>query len=270
MTRFTPYATAVVGTLAAALTVASGAQQSEPDTKASLRPDNYYAAGNELELTSPMGADVIVAGRRIDIKQRVAGDILAAGWRVTLSGPADDDVRIAAGEIAINAPVTGDVTLAGGDVTIGADARVGGRSCITGNIVRVAGTFDRELQIAGATVQISGETRQPLKVVADTLEIQPGARILAGLSYKSPFEARIAEGVTVSGPVTFDRIQEREARKAREFSTGSSLLFAVHLFLAGFLVILFLPRFETSVVATLRARPWRSLLAGFVSLAGPL
>jgi len=115
-------------------------------------------------------------------------------------------------------------------------------------------------------VQISGETRQPLKVVADTLEIQPGARILAGLSYKSPFEARIAEGATVSGPVTFDRIQEREARKAREFSTGSSLLFAVHLFLAGFLVILFLPRFETSVVATLRDRPWRSLLAGFVLL----
>jgi len=263
MTRFTPYASAVVGTLAAALTVASGAQPSEPDTKASVRADNYYAAGNELELTSPMGADVIVAGRRIDIKEHVVGDILAAGWRVTLSAPADDDVRIAAGEIAIAAPVAGDLTVAGGDVTVGTEAHVGGRSWVTGNTVRVAGTFERELQIAGATVQISGETRQPLKVIADKLEILPGARVLAGMSYKSPTEALVAEGATVAGPIAFDRIEQAEARKARQFPTGSSVLFAVHLFFAGLLVILYLPRFEVSVVETLRARPGRSLLAGF-------
>jgi len=266
MSRFTRFASVVTGVLAAAITVAAGAQAPVSQTKASVRPDNYYAAGNELELTSPMGADVIVAGRRIDIKQRVAGDILAAGWRVTLSGPADDDVRIAAAEIAITAPVTGDLTLAGGDVTLGPEAYVGGRSWVTGNTVRVAGTFDRELQIAGATVQISGETRQPLRVIADKLEILPGARVLAGMSYKSPTEARVAEGATVSGPITFDRIQQREAQKAREFPTASSLLFAFHLFFAGLLVILFLPRFETSVVETLRARPGRSLLAGFVLL----
>jgi hypothetical protein len=158
------------------------------------------------------------------------------------------------------------VTLAGGDVTVGQDARVGGRSWITGNSVRVAGSFDRELQIAGATVQISGETRQPLRVIADKLEILPGARVLAGLSYKSPTEARVVEGATVSGPITFDRIPQREARRAREFPTASSLLFGFHLFFAGLLVILFLPRLETSVVATLRASPWRSLLAGFVLL----
>src|SRR6185503_17367639 len=130
-----------------------------------------------------------------------------------------------------------------------------------GNIVRAAGTFDRELQIAGATVQVSGETRQPVRIIAEKLEILPGARILAGLSYKSPSEAKIAEGAAVAGPITFDRIQEREARKARELSSGSSVLFAMHLFFAGSLVILFLPRFETSVVETLRARPGRSLLA---------
>jgi hypothetical protein len=252
--------------LAAALTAAAGAQPPSSDTPTSVRADNYYSAGNDLELTSPMGADVIVAGRRIDIKQRVAGDILAAGWRVRLSAPADDDVRIAAAEIAISAPVTGDVTLAGGDVTLGPDVRVGGRSWITGNTVRIAGIFDREIQIAGANVQISGETRQLVRVVADKVEIQPGARVLAGLSYKSATEARVAEGATVSGPITFDRIELRESRKAREFPTASGLLFAFHLFLAGMLVILFLPRLETSVVATLRARPGRSLLAGFVLL----
>ena len=75
------------------------------------RGDNYYAAGNRIEITTPMTADVIVAGRQIDIGQPVAGDILAAGWRVAVTGRAEDDVRIAAGEVTVDAPVVGDLTL---------------------------------------------------------------------------------------------------------------------------------------------------------------
>ena len=71
----------------------------------SVRADSYYAAGDRIEITAPMGGDVIVAGRQIDIVQPVSGDILAAGWRVVLSAQADDDVRIAAAEVALNAPI---------------------------------------------------------------------------------------------------------------------------------------------------------------------
>jgi hypothetical protein len=76
----------------------------------------------------------------------------------------------------------------------------------------------------------------------------------------------VAEGATIVGPITFDRIPEREARQARTFPTGSSVLFALHLFVGGLLVIFLLPRLETSVVETLRTRPGRSLLAGFALL----
>ena len=259
--RFTLFLTAAV----AVAVTASGAQPPAAPTP-TARPDNYYAAGSEVEIVTPMGADVIVAGRRIDIKERVAGDILAAGWRVTLTAPADDDVRMAGAEISVNAPVSGDVTIAGGDVTLGSDTRVGGRSWVTGQTIRVDGVFDRELQIAGANVQISGEIRKPLRVIADSLEILPGAQIQAGLAYKSPKEARIAQGASLVGPVTFDRIPEREAREARQLPTASSLLFALHLLFAGWLVVLFFPKVETSVVETFRMRPGRSLLAGFVLL----
>ena len=243
---------------------AIGAQPVAAPASPATRSDNYYAAGNTIEIASPISADLIVAGRQIDIKERVAGDILAAGWRVTLAAPADDDVRMAGAEISLNAPVSGDVTIAGGDVTLGSATRVLGRGWVTGQTVRAAGVFERELQIAGATVQISGETRQPLRVIADSLEILPGARIRGGLAYKSPKQARIADAASIAGPVTFDRIPEREAREARQLPTASSVLFALHLLFAGWLVILFLPRAEASVVETLRVRPWRSLLAGFV------
>ena len=229
----------------------------------SPRADNYYAAGNHIEVTTPMGADVIVAGRQIDIVRPVAGDIWAAGWRVVLSDRADDDVRIAAGEVEVDAAVAGDLTIAGGDVIIGPQSRVGGRSWLTGGTVRLNGILEREVRVAAATVQIAGEIRQPLAVTAETLEILPSARILGPLTYKGSSVARIAEGAIVNGPITYDRIPAREAERARAFPAISGVLFALHLLLGGLLVVFFLPRVETSVVATLRTRPGWSLLTGF-------
>ena len=245
---------------------ASVRAQPQAATVEPARADNYYAAGNHIEIATAMPADVIVAGRQVDISQSVAGDILAAGWRVTLSGRADDDVRIAGGEVIVDAPVAGDLTAGGGDVTIGPLTRVGGRSWLTGRNVRVAGHFDRDLQIAGATVEISGEIRQPLRVVAEHLEILSSARILGPVFYQGSSEMHVADGAMINGPITYDRIPQQEAARARAFPTVSSLLFATHLLLAGLLVVIFLPRVETSVVATLRAQPGASLVAGLALL----
>jgi cytoskeletal protein CcmA (bactofilin family) len=262
-----PAGGAVMSAVALAIAAAANGQtQAPPAHTQPAQVDNYYAAGNRIEISTPMAGDVIVAGRQIDIDKPVGGDILAAGWRVTLADRADDDVRIAAAEVVINAPVAGDLTIAGGDVTIGSQSRVSGRSWLTGRTVRVEGVFARDLRVAGATVQIGGEIQKPLQVVAERLEILPSARILGPLIYKGSNEARIAEGAVVNGPITYDRIPQREARRAHSFPAVSSLLFSIHLFLAGLLVVIVLPRVETSVVATLRGQPGRSLLAGFVLL----
>lgn len=238
------------------LTTATGAQSP------SARPDNYYAAGNRVDITAPMPADVLVAGREVMIRQPVAGDILAAAWRVELAAKADDDVRLAGSEIYLNAPVEGDVTIAGGSITLGPQSTVGGRSWITGNTVRLEGVLEREVSIAAANVLVTGEIRQPLKIVADTFEVAAGARLLAPVTYRSPKEAIIAPGATVAGPMTYTRIEPREAREARQLPVVSTLLFSVHLFLAGLLVIAFLPRTEASIVDTLRRHPGKSILAG--------
>lgn len=248
-----------------AIAPVAGVQAPAPASEPA-RSDNYYAAANRVDIATPMPADVIVAGRQIDIAQSVAGDILAAGWKVSLTGRADDDVRIAAGDVRVNAPIAGDLTVAGGDVTLGPETRVSGRSWVTGRTVRIDGVIERELQVAGATVEIAGEIRKPLQIVAERLDILPSARILGPITYRGSSAPRIANGAVVNGPVTYDRIPERDAQRARSFPAISGLLFSIHLFLAGLLVVIFLPRIETSVVATLRAQPARSLLAGFVLL----
>ena len=245
---------------------AVAAAQSPPPMLPATRPDNYYAAGNRIAVARAMLGDVVVAGRQVEITEPVAGDILAAGWRVGLSGRADDDVRMAGAEVAVNAPVNGDLTVAGGDVTLGAATRINGRSWITGGHVRIDGVFDREVRIAGGTVQIGGELRRPVTIVAEKLELLPTARLLGTLEYKTPTPAVIAGGATVAGPVTFTRIAARDARDAHALSAVSSVLFTLHLTIAGLLLLWLMPQFMTRVVATLRAAPAQSGLLGFALL----
>ena len=261
-------ALAVVTLLVAGVVIA-GQQRPESPAQAPnhVRPnDNFYGASNRILIDTPVGGDVVAAARVLDINHEVAGDVLAAGWRVSLARHAFDDVRMAGGEVQVNAPVDGDLTLAGGDVTVGPQAHVAGRAWLTGSTVRIDGVFNRELQIAGGTVDIAGEVRQPLTIVAETLRIHPTAKILAALNYKSPREAQVMDGASVAGPITYTRIDAEEARRARSRTGVSSVLFVVNLFVAGLLFFLLLPRVAAAGVETLRAQPGRSLLLGFALL----
>jgi hypothetical protein len=230
------------------------------------RPDNYYAAGNRVVITTPMPADILVAGREVDIRQPVAGDILAAGRRVELAARAEDDVRMAGSEVIVNAPVGGDVTIAGGTVTFGRDAHINGRTWVTGRIVRIDGVIDRELNVAAAEVVITGELRKPARIVAERLDIVSGAQVLAPVTYRGANEASVAKDAIVTGPITFTHIDTREAQRARRVPAASTFLFVTHLFFAGLLVIVFMPRTERSIIETLRAQPLKSAAAGFTLL----
>ena len=231
------------------------------------RLDNYYAASNRIDIRQPMDGDIMVAGRTVEVTQPVAGDIMAAGWHVRLSAPAGDDVRIAGGDVTLTAPVNGDLVVAGGDVTIGTDTHVQGRSWITGKTVRVDGTFERDLRVVGATVQLGGDVRQRLDVTAEHFEILPTARVQASITYKGSTEATIAPGAIVNGPIAFERIPQRAAREARAWPALSTTLFTLHLLIAGLLLLYFVPQFEPSVVGTLRVQPLRSFITGFAAFA---
>lgn len=231
------------------------------------RPDNFYQAGNRVEITAPLEGDAVVAGRTVRIGQPVGGDILAAGWDVTLAATARDDVRIAGGTVRIDAHVAGDTTLAGGDVELGPNTHLMGRTWLTGDRVRVDGVVERDLHIAARVVQLAGDVRGPVEVVAEAFEVLPGARTSGAVTYRGRTPATVAPGATLSQPIAFERIEVDEARRARAWPGVSTFLFAVHLLAVGLLLLYVVPRFEPSMVATLRHHPGRSAIVGFVLLA---
>jgi len=257
-------------TLCVAAMLIVGAAAAPPQMpQPSGRPtDSYYGAASQVHISTPVAGDVVVAGRDVRIGTLVSGDILAAGWRIAVAGRADDDVRLAGANVVVDAPIEGDLTIAGGEVAVGTGSRVHGRGWMTGGTVRALGIFERDLQVAGETVQIGGEVREGVQVTAQKLEILPTARLLGPLHYRGPNPAVIAHGASVAGPITYDRIAAKEARRARSLMSVSTILFTLHLLLTGLLLLYVFPRPLLAVVDTMRAAPGPSLLTGFALVVG--
>ncbi|MEZ5417988.1 MAG: polymer-forming cytoskeletal protein [Vicinamibacterales bacterium] len=254
--------------MAAAVVLQAPLRGQVPATGAApARPDNFYQAGNRVDITQPLEGDAVVAGRTVTIGQPVGGDILAAGWDVTLAAAARDDVRMAGGTVRLDATVAGDTTLAGGDVELGPNTHLMGRTWLTGDRVRVSGRVDRDLHVAARVVQLAGDVEGPIEVVAEEFEILPGARTRGPITYRGRTPATVASGATLAQPVAFERIEADEARRARAWPGVSTFLFSVHLLAVGLLLLYLLPRFEPSMIATLRRHPGRSAIVGFVLLA---
>ena len=230
--------------------------------------DNYYAAGETVDVPTIVSGDVVAAGRTVTLSNIVQGDVLVAGWHVSLTGAANDDVRMAGRRVEIAAPVAGDLTAAGAEVTVTPATHVLGRAWLTGGVLDVKGTFDRELRIAGGTVRLGGEFRQPVHVIAEQVDVLPDARMLAAFTYESPRPMTMADGAVISGPTTYRAISERDARDAHAFRVVSSLFFATHLMLAGLLFLWLMPGAAATLVGTMRSAPARSGLVGLLLVAG--
>jgi hypothetical protein len=153
---------------------------------------------------------------------------------------------------------------AGRNVTLGPRSSVAGNGWLTGQDVRVGGIVERPLRIAAGSVVIAGEIRQPLNIVAESLEVLSTARLLAPVTYEGATPARVASGALVTSPIAYKNIPARDARAARSPSGLSSVLFTIHLFVGGMLLLLLVPRFAAAPAEMLRAEPWRSLLTGVI------
>ena len=265
--RFTPAARrCAAGALALAFGSMASAQAPEaPAYAGDAARDSYYAAGERVDVPAPVNGDAVVAGRDVAVAHPVMGDILAVGASVTIAAPAGDDVRVAGRQVTMDALVDGDLTAAGGTLALGPNSRITGRTWLAGGDVRAGGTFEREVRIAATRVQIAGELRQPARVTAQQLEVLPGARILAPLVYEGPSPARVAAGATLSQPIDYRNVPAETGGGGGR--AGSSLLFAIHVFVAGWLLLLLVPRLTVDPVRVLRTEPGLSLVAGFTFVA---
>lgn len=228
---------------------------------------NVYLAAGIARTPGPVAGDFSAAGGRVAIDHEVQGEVMVAGGRIRVGAPVREDLFAVGGSVEIASKVEDEASIAAGDITVSKDGRIGGRAWLAGGNVEIAGELERGARIFSDRVSISGQVAGPLRIVADRIEILPGAKIGGALRYTSRNEPVIAPDAEIAGPIVRvpkvkpERAAERPAEPvpAREWVTP-----VVHagLWAAGILMLLVFPRFTVAAQDRLRASPWVSLGLG--------
>lgn len=215
--------------------------------------EDYFAAGEIVEILGTVHGDVYAAGREVRIAGTVDGDLLAAGGTVRVSGKVAQDARIAGGEVTIAGEIGRNLTVAGGKILLAEEGAVDGN-------VTSAGDLTVSSRIGGR-----------LRAMSGPIHLTSNAAVGGEVRSLSRQTAVIEEGARIGGPV----VQQSPPRMF-DFSVGALSGFLIGFFLfiriisvistliIGMLLIALFPRFSREVVATLRQKPLASLGWGFV------
>lgn len=228
--------------------------------------EDLYLAGGTIQLSANVVGDVYAAGGQIGVDNNVSGDVVAAGGNVTLRARIGDDARLAGGNVTVAGGVGDDLLAAGGRILVAPTATIGGRAWLAGHSVHIAGKVSKNVKAAGNRIVVTGELGGDANLIADTLEVQPGAIIRGNLTYYSREEPRIAKEAKILGTVTRAPGQESDPRAGLAGRLAGGV-FYIGLILAGIVLYLLFPVASVGAAHTISESPWKSVGLGLAFLA---
>lgn len=226
---------------------------------------------------------LVRAEERVIIDGVVNGDIIVMANTFELNGSVNGSVYVLAQNVKIDGDVAGNVHAVAGDVEIGGqaasvyaaassfvagkDMRLGSTLAVAASSVKVAGQVGQSAYLAGSTVTYDAQTAGSVKVAGTEISLGSQALISGDLRYSESAKLTIANDQNIAGSI------EKFAAPSMEQPSWASVLAKVlYGILAAFVVgMALLGLLPASVIATthqLRAKPGRSLLAGFGFVVG--
>ncbi|MDD3066511.1 MAG: hypothetical protein PHO48_01625 [Candidatus Gracilibacteria bacterium] len=250
------------------VTFAVGETDSKPTIQTRLIGNDFYAVGQNVNLSEEVGDDAFLIGAMVNASSKVGGDLTAAGSNVTLSSEIGDDLRAAGSNLVITSKVAGSVLLAGATVTVSDTASFGADSKIAAGVVNFSGKSIGSLDIMGGTVNFSGAVEGDLKISAkEQLVISPNAKVTGKLIYtakeKLDIPAGVAKEVLYLPSESKTTPQEGDlVASIKGFSIWAKAFSSLIFFIAGMFVLGLLGKASTTIAETARNQVWQSALTG--------
>ena len=232
-----------------------------------------------VNIEGTLDGDLWVTTSSARISGVVTGDAFIAGSQIEITGEIKKSLRCTGANVVLDGTVAGSVLVAGGTLTIGSNARImEGASVYTAQMTD-HGIISESLVFKGGTAVIGGKVMENADLTADTIEIEPGARIEGDVTY-STRKAMDAEIKAISGgDVTFDEKRdddsEREKKRGREggrlfhpttFSVGVWIAWFVASYLFGCALLAIFKHHEPGIDAAIASDTLRTAGLGFVSV----
>ena len=217
---------------------------------------DYFAAGNNVNLSGTVNGDAYLAGGNITIDGTVNGDLLAAGGNITITGKVTGSARVAGGQILFSGNVGRNLSAAGGNITLTENA------ILAGNLVS-----------AGGTLIIENTVGKNVNAAIGNLILGSKAKVTKDLTYWSNNSAQTQQGAVVLGKTQQNMLTNANFKtpnpgEVTHRLAQASLFFRVMSFISylliGLLLLRFLPGLTSNMAETIKAHLGESLGIGFV------
>lgn len=231
--------------------------------------DDAYVVANNGSVDADVMNDLYIAGGNVTINGNVGQDLVVAGGRVVVMGDVIGDIRVLGGQVSIYGKVGEDVLAAGGQVDIGKKSFVNGNMYVASGALTIDGQVKGELKGFIGRFILNGTVGKDVKVTAeDDFIINPAAKILGNLEYKSRQEITISKEV-VKGKTTFMKVERGDFMKKFTgwFFVGKFFVYLSSLLLA-LLFALYAPKFVISAGEKIHKSALKAFGLGLLTVIG--
>ena len=175
------------------------------------RQGDLYAAGESVRIDGRLAGDLVAAAQRIFVDGQIDGDLFAIAREVVLRGPVGDSTRVVADGLTVDSTIDGDLIVTASRLHLSDGARISGDLVTAASAVEVEGTVEGITRVAAGEIVISGTLRGDANLVADRVDLAPGARIEGDLDYRARTPLSPEATARVAGTVRYDDAVEEDA-----------------------------------------------------------
>lgn len=229
-----------------------------------------FAAGQTVDIDATVYGDVFCAGQTVTVSGTIHGDVICAGQTVTVSGHVYGDVRLAGQSVSLSAVVDGNATIGAQTFKLSSGGSVAG-DVTTGSTDTVFdGAVGRNVIAGGETLTFAGKVGGDVTAMATHVQLLSSAKLQGNIEYTSDNKLSQASGATVAGTITQKTPSHHDGRSKHGAIFGFGFGWFVYVLLAfaftATMLSLLFPQLLRSVSEQAITRPWRVLLAGFLSM----
>ena len=226
-----------------------------------VREGDLYTAGSSVSVDGRLAGDLVAAAQQVLVNGRVDGDLFAAGRFVDLRGPVGDSTRMVGDQLTVNAAIDGDLLAAGNRLQLLEGAVVRGGVLATASSMEIAGTVEENVRAAAGEIVVTGAVGGDAHLVADRVDLAPGARIDGDLDYRARTPLSAEAAARVAGEVRYREPVVEDDGVAGSilfwgWQTGAALL-------AGLLAVAVCRRVVRQLVSAIAGETTLGALLGF-------
>ncbi len=232
--------------------------------------DRYVVAAGGISMDGHQLGDLFGWAPKISIGGEIQGDLFAGARSIDISGTVRDSTRLFGETVDISGTIEGDLLIFAATLMLKEGAHITGD--VFGSVAHFVhlGRVDGSIQLTTGEARIEGSVGKDLKLKADTISLNEGARIEGDLTYSSRTELPASAADYVAGEIVYNVVvDEDENADDTRFTLGTVvgwLYWPVAAFIVGAILLALSGRHKQLPVQRMNEEGWIGLAVGVLAL----